>query len=91
MFLRKANGPRAVTLPDGRVLSHADLPPPQTRWVVSRKEIVVNAVRFGLITREEAIERYSLSDEEFDHWCAMIDKHGSRSLRITAIQKNKQS
>lgn len=91
MYLRKTNGPRAVTLPDGSVLSHADLPPPDTRWVASRKATVVNAVRHGLLTREDALERYGLSNEEFEHWCDTIDKHGLRALRIAAIQKNKQS
>ena len=28
MFLKKVDGPRAVTLPDGSVLTVADLPPP---------------------------------------------------------------
>ncbi|MGR3371556.1 MAG: DUF1153 domain-containing protein, partial [Pseudooceanicola nanhaiensis] len=36
MYLKKVNGPRAVTLPDGTVFSRADLPPPETaRWVAS--------------------------------------------------------
>lgn len=90
MYLRKTSGPRAVTLPDGTILSIADLPPVRTRWVASRKAIVVNAVRHRLLTREEAITRYGLSDEEFDHWCDTIEHHGLRGLRITAIQQVKQ-
>lgn len=90
MYLRKSHGPRAVTLPDRSVLSLADLPPVNTRWVASRKAIVVNAVRFGLLERGEAIARYGLSDEEFDHWLATVENHGYRALRITAIQRIKQ-
>ena len=90
MYLRKTPGPRAVTLPDGTVLSLADLPPRDTRWVASRKAIVVNAVRHGLIPKEEAVARYGLSDEEFDHWCETIDTHGVRALRVTAIQRYRQ-
>ncbi len=90
MYLRKASGPRAVTLPDGSILSVADLPPSRTRWVASRKAIVVNAVRYGLLTRAAAIRRYGLSDEEFDHWCATIEHHGLRALRVTAIQQLRQ-
>ncbi len=45
MYLKKVDGPRQVTLPDGSILSRADLPPDQTRrWVASRKAIVVKAV-----------------------------------------------
>ncbi len=42
MYLKRVDGPRQVTLPDGSVLSRADLPPVETqRWVASRKAIVV--------------------------------------------------
>ncbi len=38
MYLKRVDGPRAVTLPDGKVMTRADLPPPDTtRWVASRK------------------------------------------------------
>ena len=46
MYLKKVDGPRTITLPDGRVMSRADLPPAETkRWVASRKAAVVRAVR----------------------------------------------
>ena len=44
MFVRRSSGPRIVTLDDGRILSVADLPDADTRWVASRKETVVLAV-----------------------------------------------
>ena len=54
MYLKKVNGPRAVTLPDGTVMTRADLPDPETRrWVASRKASVVRAIDHELITREE--------------------------------------
>ena len=91
MFLKKIDGKRAVTLPDGSVLSRADLPPASTRrWVASRKNIVVRAVATGLITRAEAIERYDLSEEEFDSWCDALNRHGPDALKVTAIQKYRQ-
>ena len=50
MFLKRVDGPRQVTLPDGSILSRADLPPADTRrWVASRKAVVVKAVQYGLI------------------------------------------
>ncbi len=58
MYLKKIDGPRAVTLPNGRVMTRADLPPAETRrWVASRKAAVVRGVLFGLITRSEALVR----------------------------------
>ena len=56
MYLKKVDGPRQVTLPDGVILSRADLPPADTRrWVASRKAIVVKAVIYGLLTQAEAL------------------------------------
>ena len=91
MFLKKVDGPRAVTLPDGSVMTRADLPPADTtRWVASRKATVVRAVLHGLISRAEALERYGLSDDEFDGWLRAIRDHGVAALRATAVQKYRQ-
>lgn len=87
MYVKKTPGPRLVTLPDGSVLSMADLPDAETRWVASRKAVVVRAVEHGLLTRDEAIARYGLSAEEFDGWASAVAAHGVAALRITAIQK----
>jgi hypothetical protein len=52
--------------PDGSPLTIADLPPPNTRrWVIRRKAEVVAAVRGGLLSLEEACNRYTLTVEEF--------------------------
>lgn len=91
MYLKKIEGPRAVTLPDGTILSRADLPPTGTRrWVASRKAVVVRAVQHGLIPRDHALERYDLTDEEFDSWCSAVQLHGIDALKVTAIQKYRQ-
>ncbi len=91
MYLRRVDGPRQVTLPDGSILTRADLPPPETqRWVASRKAVVVRAVAHGLITAEEARERYALSEEEFGLWCDAVEKHGEKALKVTSIQKFRQ-
>lgn len=87
MFVKKTDRPRTVTLPDGSILTIADLPPTDTRWVASRKNIVVQAVLHGLITRDEALRRYSLSEEEFDGWLAAVIRHGRAALKITSLQK----
>lgn len=91
MYLKKIDGPRQVTLPDGSVLNRADLPSADTRrWVASRKAVVVKAVIYGLIPEAEALERYSLSEEEFALWRAAVEAHGEKALKVTAIQKYRQ-
>jgi hypothetical protein len=74
--------------PDGSPLTVADLPPPTTRrWVIRRKAEVVAAVRGGLLSLEEACERYALTVEELLSWQASIDAHGLAGLRTTRIQQ----
>jgi hypothetical protein len=91
MYLRKVDGPRAVTLPDGRIMTRADLPAPGTeRWVASRKAAVVRAVGAGLVSRDWALETYGLSGDEFDAWDQAVAQHGEAALRATALQKYRQ-
>ncbi|MDZ4312926.1 MAG: DUF1153 domain-containing protein [Cypionkella sp.] len=91
MYLKKVDGPRQVTLPDGSILSRADLPPVDTRrWVASRKAVVVKAVLYGLISEVEALERYALSEEEFVLWRQAVETHGEKALRVTTLQKYRQ-
>ena len=71
----------AVTLPS----------PNTTRWVISRKAEVVRAVELGVLTQEEACDRYSLSEEEFDSWRALMRKHGVRGLRVTKVQTYRET
>ena len=74
--------------PDGSPLTVSDLPPTSTRrWVIRRKAEVVAAVRGGLLSLEEACERYSLTVEEFLSWQSSIDEHGLAGLRTTRIQE----
>ena len=74
--------------PDGSPLTLADLPPANTkRWVIRRKAEVVAAVRGGLLTLDEACDRYKLTVEEFLAWKKAIDKHGLPGLRATRIQQ----
>lgn len=91
MFLKTIDGPRQVTLPDGRIITRADLPPPDTtRWVASRKALVVHAVIGGLIAESEARSRYALSEEEFAGWRSAVERHGEDGLKITTLRKFRQ-
>ncbi|MBL4628610.1 MAG: DUF1153 domain-containing protein [Roseicyclus sp.] len=88
MYIRKIQGPHTVTLPDGTNMTRSDLPSPTTtRWVASRKAAVVRAVMYGLLSAEEAIRTYSLSEEELESWRKAVARHGERALKATAIQQ----
>ncbi|WP_085787257.1 DUF1153 domain-containing protein [Ketogulonicigenium robustum] len=88
MYLHKVDGPRIVTLPDGSVMSRSDLPPANTRrWVASRKAAVIHAIRGGLLSRDQAMERYALSHDELAEWENAVDSHGVAALRATALKK----
>lgn len=92
MFIKKIDGPRTVRLPNGRVISLADLPPCDTkRWVASRKEVVVLAIAVGMLGRKEALERYALSEEELAGWELALASRGNDGLKVTKIQLEKQS
>jgi hypothetical protein len=72
---------------DARAPHLAELPPPNTkRWVIRRKAEVVAAVRSGVLTLEDACNRYKLSLEEFLSWQRLIDSHGLAGLRVTRLQ-----
>jgi len=65
----------------------SELPPPDTkRWTARLKAAVVEAVRAGVITPENACWRYNLSVEEFLSWQSAIDRHGTPGLRATRVQ-----
>ena len=74
--------------PEGKAITLADLPPPDTkRWVIRRKAEVVAAVRGGLISLDDACQRYSLSVEEFLSWQRAIENFGLAGLRATRVQE----
>ena len=83
-----SRGEAYVIGPTGVPLTVKDLPPVNTgRWVIRRKAEVVAAVRGGLISLEDALERYRLTSEEFTAWQQSIDRHGLAGLRTTRLQQ----
>ena len=87
MFVRKSARPRTATLGDGSVLTLADLPSGTERWVARRKAIVVDAIGHGLLSRDEAVDRYGLTEEELEGWISTASRLGSAGLKIKAIKK----
>ena len=82
--------PAQVIGPLGEPLTIDSLPPPSTtRWVVRRKAEVVAAVNGGLLTVDEACQRYTLSLEEFASWQRAVDRSGMPGLRGPRIQHYK--
>jgi hypothetical protein len=74
---------------DGRPLKLADLPPPNTvRWVVRRKAEVVAAVNGGLLSLEEACQRYGLNIEEFRAWELCYTQYGLAGLKVGRLDCN---
>ena len=72
-------------------MSMADLPPVGTqRWVASRKAAVVRGVVYGLLSKDNALERYNLSDDEFIEWVRAVSTHGKAALKATMVQKYRQ-
>jgi hypothetical protein len=91
MSADQSSRPQQVIGPAGQPLARGDLPPAGTRrWVIRRKAEVVAGVRGGLLTLEEACERYTLSVEEFLSWQRAIDRYGLLGLRTTRIQSYRQ-
>jgi len=82
--------PAQVIGPLGEPLTIESLPAPSTtRWVVRRKAEVVAAVNGGLLSADEACQRYNLTLEEFATWQRAVDRSGMPGLRVTRIQHYK--
>lgn len=88
MTFRQNSRPRYVVGPDGSPLTIADLPDSNAkRWVIRRKAQVVAAVQGGLLSLEDACERYRLTMDEFLTWKQSVEEHGLDGLRVTKIQE----
>ena len=48
------------------------------------------AVQYGLLNLNDALDRYALSQEEFDLWRNAVETHGDKALRVTTLQKYRQ-
>lgn len=77
-------------IPDTATLTEKSdlvLPSPETkRWSSRRKAAILVAVRTGVVTRQEACERYFLSEEEFASWEVAFDRAGIHGLLVTRLQ-----
>ena len=80
-----SNEPITADRDKNRLLS--GLPPAETRrWSSRRKAAIVIALRAGVLNRQEACERYTLSLEELAAWETALDQNGIPGLRVTRLQ-----
>lgn len=78
---------KRVIGPHGEVILASDLPASNTvRWTPSRKAMLVVAIRGGLLSLEDALRRYGLTEEEFAEWQRDLDRGGLNSLKVTRTQ-----
>jgi len=85
---RKIHWPETLIGPPGELLTLEKLPATNTpRWTPRRKAEVVAAVAGGLLTVNEACQRYLLSIEEFMNWQRAVKQSGLAGLRVTRIQE----
>lgn len=79
--------PVQVVGPVGQRLTLEALPPPSTRrWTPLRKAEIVAAVRGGLLSVEQACNRYSLAIDELISWQVALHRNGVAGLRVTRAQ-----
>jgi CheY-like chemotaxis protein len=65
-------------------LTFSRLPPPDTsRWVARRKAEVVDAIRAGRLSIEEACRRYRLTVEELAGWQRAFFRYGLAGLKVS--------
>lgn len=68
----------------------SNLPAPDTRrWDSKRKAKVVEAVRSGLLTIEQATHIYDMSIEEFLTWQNLYDRYGANGLTVKHALKHR--
>ncbi len=76
-----------ITDIDGNTVGIERLPPADTiRWGFKKKAIVVRAVDAGMLTLREALDRYSMTEREFQLWQKGLEKHGRAGLMNTKFQ-----
>lgn len=82
----------AVKLGNGTILALSDLPPAgTTRWVASTKAAIVKVYLAKLISIDEVLGRYDLSEEEFKAWVKRYLAGGRNALKVTRIRKAQEA
>lgn len=76
----------------GNIIAPYDLPPAGTvRWTPNRKAIVVRAVRGGLVSIQEILDRYHMTEREFLIWESGLKDDGITGLKVTHFQRRRRA
>jgi hypothetical protein len=68
------------------------LPSPETqRWVARRKFEIVEAIRNGHLSVEDACGRYNLTTDELVSWQVAYVRHGINGLRARRAQEYRRA
>lgn len=65
-------------------------PPPPKRWLPQRKAEVMDAVRGGFLSLDDALDRYALSIDEYLAWQRRIGLFGLAGLRVNGTQPRRR-
>ena len=72
----------------GSVYTVHDLPQPdEKRWTPQRKALLVLAVQKGLMSKDECLMKYRLSERDFEIWETDMKTYGLSGMKTTQIQK----
>jgi hypothetical protein len=63
-----------------------NLPTAPARWVVGRKAEVLDAIRDGSLSLEDACALYTLTSDEITSWRVAYNRHGLEGLKVKNIQ-----
>jgi len=74
----------------GDIIAPYDLPKPNSRWNSQRKSVVVLAVQAGMVSLEDILNRYSMTQKEFRIWEEELRDNGASGLQVTKHQQNKR-
>jgi len=86
MEVRDRDGRQSTDKSAWRHEANLALPPPETqRWTSRRKAAILIALRAGVMTREEACQRYFISEEELVRWEMAFDRVGIPGLRVATL------
>lgn len=77
---------------DGRTVGVDGLPPGgTTRWGFKKKTIVVRAVAAGMLTLQETLDRYHMTEQEFRLWERGLSEGGTAGLMLTKFQHRRRA
>lgn len=61
---------------------------PIVRWTPLRKFELVEAIKYGRITEDEAVRIHSLSQEELGLWREALNEAAPSKLRVTKLDRS---